>query len=138
MLTVALLLNFVIILPDLPQSSPSTEGIRAMVRRNANAIVQVGLRLRESIRAELAAAAREHRVSFNQELVTRLEDSLEKETVQSLGNAAQSLAQDALRLRSLTDEVLGRLQVPETPQGMPPVIRNTVSAQQRKKEGGDT
>jgi hypothetical protein len=98
-----------------------------MPRRNANAIVQVGLRLRESLRAGLARAAKEHRVSFNQELVTRLEDSLEKDTRQTLENAAQSLAQDALRLRTLTDAFV---------QGMPPVMQKTFG-QQNKKEGAD-
>lgn len=103
-----------------------------MLRRNANATVQVNARIKEKLRRRLEAAAKEHQVSFNQELTARLEDSFEKETVQSLENAAQSLSQDALRLRSLVE----RLQPPETPQGMSPALRNTVSQQQHKKEEG--
>jgi hypothetical protein len=102
--------------------------------------VQVNARIREELRRQIVAAAEAHHLSFNQELTKRLEESFEKETVQTLANAVQSLAQDALRLRSLTDAVVERLQPAEreTPLGMPPAIRNTVSQQQHKKEGGDT
>ena len=100
----------------------------AMLRRNANATVQVNLRIKETLRRKLEAAAKEHQVSFNQELTARLEDSLEKETVQSLENAAQSLAQDALRLRSLTNTVVERM-------GTWPGL---LASQQQKKEGGKT
>jgi plasmid stability protein len=80
-----------------------------MLRRNANATVQVNLRIKETLRRKLEVAAKEHQVSFNQELTARLEDSLEKETVKSIESAAQSLAQDALRLRSLTNTVVERM-----------------------------
>ena len=99
--------------------------------RKLGTVVQVGLRLREDLRRKLATAAEDHHRSFNEELTKRLEDSLENEARQTLQDAAQSLAQDALRLRSLVE----RLQPPETPQGMSPALRNTVSQQQRKKEG---
>jgi len=99
--------------------------------RKLGTIVQVGLRLREDLRRQLETKAKEHHLSFNQELTKRLEDSLENEARQTLQDAAQSLAQDALRLRSLVE----RLQPPETPQGMPPVMQKTFSQQQHKKEG---
>ena len=102
-----------------------------MLRRQANATVQVNLRIKEKLRRRLEAAAKEHRVSFNQELTARLEASLDQGDVQSLGSAAQSLAQDALRLRSLTDTVIERM-------GSPPVLVNTASPQQHKKEGSNT
>ena len=99
--------------------------------RKLGTTVQVNARIREELRRRIEAAAKDHHLSFNQELTKRLEESFEKETVQTLENAAQSLAQDALRLRSLVE----RLQPPETPQGMSPALRNTVSQQQHKKEG---
>jgi hypothetical protein len=99
-----------------------------MLRRNANASVQVNARRKEKLRRKLEAAAKEHQVSFNQELTTRLEDSFEKETVQTFENAAQSLAQDALRLRSLADTVVERM-------GTWPGL---LASQQQKKEGGKT
>ena len=98
--------------------------------RKLGTVVQVGLRLREDLRRKLATAAEEHHRSFNEELTKRLEDSLENEARQTLQDAAQSLAQDALRLRSLVE----RLQPAEreTPLGMPPVMQKTFS-----QEGGD-
>jgi plasmid stability protein len=96
--------------------------------RKLGTIVQVGLRLREDLRRKLAAAAEEHHRSFNEELTKRLEESLEKETVQTLENAAQSLAQDALRLRSLTSTVVERM-------GTWPGL---LASQPQKKEGGKT
>jgi hypothetical protein len=99
-----------------------------MLRRNANATVQVNARIKEKLRRKLEAAAKEHQVSFNQELTTRLEDSFEKETVQTFENAAQSIAQDALRLRSLADTVVERM-------GTWPGL---LASQQQKKEGGKT
>ena len=102
--------------------------------RKLGTTVQVNARIREELRRRIEAAAKDHHLSFNQELTKRLEESFEKETVQTLENAAQSLAQDALRLRSLVE----RLQPPETPQGMPPVMQKTFSQQQHKKEEGKT
>ena len=101
-----------------------------MLRRNANATVQVGLRIKETLRRKLEAAAKEHQVSFNQELTARLEGSLEKDTAQTFENAAQSLAQDALRLRNLTETIVERM-------GSPPTLTGTASQQQHKKEGGN-
>jgi hypothetical protein len=51
-----------------------------MVRRNANATVQVNARIKETLRRKLAAAAKTHQVSFNRELTTRLEDSFQRES----------------------------------------------------------
>lgn len=109
-----------------------------MPRRKPDTWVQVNLRIRESQRAELAAAAKEHEISFNQEVRTRLTDSLEQKARQSL----QSLAAD-LERKSRDIELAWRRfekfvsELPVTPLGMPPVLRNTASSQQHKKEKGD-
>jgi hypothetical protein len=55
-----------------------------MLRRNANATVQVNARIKETLRRKLEAAAKEHQVSFNRELTTRLEDSFQREPLDSL------------------------------------------------------
>jgi hypothetical protein len=45
--------------------------------RRPTEIVQVGLRIRESLRRKLEAEARRHRVSLNNEIALRLQDSFE-------------------------------------------------------------
>ena len=77
--------------------------------RKLGTVVQVGLRLREDLRRKLATAAEDHHRSFNEELTKRLEDSLENEARQTLQDDAQSIAQDALRLRGLTDMAVERM-----------------------------
>ena len=77
--------------------------------RKLGTTVQVNARIREELRRRLAAAAEAHHLSFNQELTKRLEDSLENEARQTLQDAAQSIAQDALRLRGLTDTAVERM-----------------------------
>ena len=62
-----------------------------MRRRKPDTWVQVNLRIRETQRAALSAAAKENEVSFNQEVRTRLADSLEQETKQSLENLVADL-----------------------------------------------
>jgi hypothetical protein len=73
-------------------------------RRNANAIVQVGLRLRESLRRKLEAAAKEHQVSFNREITARLQDSLEAKTRQSLADIAADMERNWSRMRKLLEK----------------------------------
>jgi hypothetical protein len=53
------------------------------------------LRIRESLRAQLAAAAEEHEVSFNEEVRARLIDSFEQKTRQSLADFLQNFERDA-------------------------------------------
>jgi predicted HicB family RNase H-like nuclease len=60
-------------------------------RKSADTWCQVNLRIRESLRAELAAAAKEHEVSFNQEVRRRLADSLEEKARRSLESLATNL-----------------------------------------------
>jgi hypothetical protein len=62
-----------------------------MGRRKPDTWVQVNLRIKESLRAELAAAAEEHEVSFNQEVRARLGDSLEQKPRKSLESLAADL-----------------------------------------------
>jgi hypothetical protein len=48
------------------------------MRRHPNDIVQIGLRLRESLRRKLEREADNHRISLNAEIVLRLQDSFEE------------------------------------------------------------
>jgi hypothetical protein len=92
------------------------------------------LRIRESQRAELAAAAKEHEVSFNQEVRTRLQDSLEEKPRQSLKSLAADLEHKARdielawrRFDALATETVQRMGSPDTLTKLP---------HQEKKEGG--
>jgi hypothetical protein len=99
---------------------------------------QVNLRIRESLRAELAAAAEEHEVSFNQEVRARLADSLEEKARQSLENLAADLERKARDIELAWrrfDAYVQRLgTTPETPLGSPHTITHT-PPQQHKKSG---
>jgi len=64
-------------------------------RQPADKWCQVNLRIRESLRLELAAAAKTNAVSFNQEVRTRLERSLEHNARQSLESLAATLEHKA-------------------------------------------
>jgi hypothetical protein len=55
----------------------------------------VNLRIKQSLQRELAARAKENQVSFNQEVRTRLADSLEQKTWQSLESLASDLRHQA-------------------------------------------
>jgi len=55
-----------------------------MLRRNANATVQVNARIKETLRRKLEVAAKEHQVSFNRELTRRLEESFQREPLDGL------------------------------------------------------
>jgi hypothetical protein len=52
--------------------------------RRPNDLIQVNLRLRESLRRKLEREAKKHRTSFNNEIRVRLEDSLEKAAARDL------------------------------------------------------
>jgi hypothetical protein len=114
-----------------------------MRRRKPDTWVQVNLRIREALRAELAAAAKEHEVSFNQEVRARLADSLEQKARQSLESLASDLERKSRdielawrRFEAVTNKFVSDL--PATPLGSPPPLLGTASSQQHKKEGGDT
>ena len=62
-----------------------------MRRRKPNTTVQVNLRIKEELRRQLEAAAKEHQLSFNRELTARLADSLEQKTRESLAHTARHL-----------------------------------------------
>ena len=105
-----------------------------MRRRPPDTWVQVNLRIRETQRAELAAAAKENEVSFNQEVRKRLADSLEQKPRQSLESLAANLERKArdieLGWRRLEDVTKG---VERMGSWLPLLM-----SQQQKKEGGDT
>jgi hypothetical protein len=87
---------------------------------------------------ELAARAKENQVSFNQEVRTRLADSLEQKARQSLESLAADLDRKSRdielawrRFEALTNKFWS--EPPVTPLGSPPTL---MSPQQHKKEGG--
>jgi hypothetical protein len=101
-----------------------------MRRRQPDTWVQVNLRIRESQRAELAAAAKEHEVSFNQEVRARLADSLEQKARQSLESLASDLERKSRdielawrRLEAVTNKFVSEL--PATPLGSPRALLDT-------------
>jgi Arc-like DNA binding dprotein len=53
--------------------------------------VQVNLRIKESLRRQLERKAAQHRISLNQEMKIRLEDSLKKEATRSLEGIAEDM-----------------------------------------------
>ena len=85
------------------------------MRRKPNETVQVNLRIKEELRRKLERSAKEHEVSFNQEVRKRLADSLEQKPRQSLESLAANLERKArdieLGWRRLEEEVyrLGKL-----------------------------
>jgi hypothetical protein len=62
-----------------------------MRRRKLGTTVQVNLRIREELRRQLEAAAKEHHLSFNQECTARLVDSFQAELRQSYFEAAEKV-----------------------------------------------
>jgi hypothetical protein len=110
-----------------------------MRRRPPDQWVQVNLRIKESLRRELDAHAKENQVSFNQEVRTRLADSLEEKARQSLENLAADLERKARDIELAWrrfDAHVQRLGIPpETSLGSPPALLNS-PPQQHKKEGG--
>jgi Arc-like DNA binding domain len=81
-----------------------------MARRKLTDVVQVNLRLRESLRRRLEEEAEKRGFSFNAELTRRLEESFERE---ELNEALRATMRQVLRegglaeaLRPLVDEIL--------------------------------
>jgi hypothetical protein len=102
-------------------------------RKSADAWCQVNLRIKESLRAALAAAAKEHEVSFNQEVRARLADSLDQKARQSLESLAADFERKSRdielawrRFDALATETVQRMGSPDTLTKLP----------QEKKEGG--
>ena len=88
-----------------------------MLRKKLGTTVQTGLRIREELRRKLGTAAKKSRVSFNEELTRRLEDSFQREPIESLlskldRNLAEqeatgaNLARDARWLKKYSTELL--------------------------------
>ena len=66
--------------------------------------VQVGLRIRESLRRQLEKESEKHRVSINQEMATRLEDSFRVDALRSIDTIAADLANIHGRMSSAHHE----------------------------------
>jgi hypothetical protein len=60
--------------------------------RKPRAIAQLKLRIREDLRAKLEKAAKKRAVSLNFEMTSRLSDSLDRESLFTLGQVAQDIA----------------------------------------------
>jgi hypothetical protein len=102
-----------------------------MRRRKPNATVQVNLRIKEKLRRKLEAAAKEHEVSFNQEITARLEDSLEGKAKQSLENIAVDIELAWRRFDDKTNKLVERM-------GSWPGLLNAKPPRQEQEEGGNT
>jgi hypothetical protein len=92
----------------------------------------VNLRIKDSLRRELDARAKENQVSFNQEVRTRLADSLEQETRQSL----ESLASD-LRHQARDIELAWRRFDASVQRSDPPLPAREAERLRREQEEGD-
>ena len=73
----------------------------AMKRRKPDSWVQVNLRIKEELRLKLEREAKQHQVSFNRELITRLQDSLDTKARQSLEGIAADMERSWSRFREL-------------------------------------
>ena len=62
-----------------------------MRRRKLKTWVQVNLRIKEELRRQLEAAAKENQVSFNEEVRARLADSFEVKPRESLAHTVRRL-----------------------------------------------
>jgi len=103
-------------------------------RKPADPWCQVNLRIRESLRAELAAAAKEHEVSFNQEVRARLANSFEQETKQSLESLASDLRHQARDIELAWRRFDASVQRSGTP--LPARIEEAERRQRDQEEGG--
>jgi hypothetical protein len=63
--------------------------------RKPSAVLDYKLRIRESLRRQLAQAAEKHGVSMNAEMVRRLEESFTRESNRSIGENAQLIQTSA-------------------------------------------
>jgi hypothetical protein len=110
-------------------------------RKSADAWCQVNLRIKESLRAGLAAAAKEHEVSFNQEVRARLADSLEQKARQSLESLAADLERKSRdielawrRFEALTNKFVS--EPPVTPLGSQTALMDEAERRRREQEEG--
>jgi hypothetical protein len=107
-----------------------------MKRRKPNSGIQCNLRIKEELRSQIWAAAKDHQVSFQQEVRTRLEDSLEAKARQSLADTAADMERSWQRCgaagpdpRQCRASRRDRLQDQRCPGGMkqPPIrYRNSI------------
>jgi hypothetical protein len=63
----------------------------SMAKREKDATVQVGLRVRESLRSKIEKAARKSGISMNAEIVRRLEQSFAPSVEEELRNAIRAI-----------------------------------------------
>jgi len=110
-------------------------------RKPADTWCQVNLRIRESLRAELAAAAKEHEHSFNQEVRTLLKEALEQKARQSLENLAADLERKSRdielawrRFETLTNKFVS--EPPVTPLGSQTARLDEAERRRREQEEG--
>ena len=62
-----------------------------MPKRSSTATVDVGLRVRERLRAQVQRAAKANNQSMNAEIVSRLQKSFEKDQIRDLGAISEDL-----------------------------------------------
>ena len=112
-----------------------------MRRRPRDTWVQVNLRIRETQRAELAAAAKENEVSFNQEVRARLAESLEQKARQSLESLAADLDRKSRdielawrRFEAQTNKFVS--EPPVTPLGSQTALMDEAERRRREQEEG--
>jgi hypothetical protein len=74
---------------------PSQVVLEEIMPRKPSAVLEYKLRIRESLRRQLAQAAEKHGVSMNAEMVRRLEESFTRESNRSIGENAQLIQTSA-------------------------------------------
>jgi hypothetical protein len=105
-----------------------------MARRGPAEIVQINLRLPESLRRRLAGEARQARRSLNQEMVLRLEQTFNRVDADAILERAEALMEgvDQLnrKMEQWTYHPSPQIQVPDVAR-LP--IAKTLSTKERKK-----
>jgi hypothetical protein len=82
--------------------------------RKPSAIVQYKLRIRETLRRRIEQAAKQHGVSANQEMVSRLERSFELEEIRELGHVAGDMTTLLGRFEKCANDFSGLFRVAST------------------------
>jgi len=102
-----------------------------MPRRHPSNIVQIGLRVRESLRRKLEHEAKRHRVSLNREVEMRVEDSFEnKDAPRDLHDITRQMQLVWIRLATafeaseLEDEIISALAQGKDPKEVIKLVRD--------------
>ena len=93
-----------------------------MAKRAKTDVINLKLRIRESLRARLAASAKRNDVSLNSEIARRLESSLEREDITAAVQAGIKAALGQPGIKTALDHA-----------GMPPVLREKAVKQRGQK-----